>query len=301
MCGYHRAKLLAGDPSAEQICFQLSQNDNNLLPGDVDSPVPPPGTEDEFFIGSVDAVDNSHLSLYSMHINDWSTGDASMTGNDNSQLIAVAPYTGACNGQFGGNCVPQGGGLDLPSFGDQLMYRFAYWDDRPSATVTAAPPIPPPLQHWLVNFAVETPTGQIGPRWFEFTSSHRTVPVTSLSVFQQGTYAGSPADTNYRWMGSIARDNVEDILLGYSESSTATNPAIYAAGRKYTDTLGTLSAEVLSVQSGGPAAPLSWGVYSTMAIDPSDNCTFFFTSEYYMANPTGWSTDISSWKFPNCR
>ncbi len=296
MCGYHRAKLLAGDPSAEQICFQLSANDTYLLPADLDSPVGPPATEDEFFIGGVDAVDNSHLSLYSMEIDDWASGSATMTGLDNSQLIAVEPYMGACNGQFGGNCIPQGG---LNSSGGQLMYRFAYWDDRPSPTVTAAPPIPPPLQHWLVNFAVESPTGQVGVRWFEFTASHRTVPVTSLSVFQQGTFAGSPADTNYRWVGSIARDNMQDILLGYSISSSSMYPSIAVAGRKYNDPQGTLSGEQFAVMGTGPGS--SWSTYSTMEIDPSDNCTFFFTSEYYMVNAGfNWSTDISSWKFPNC-
>jgi len=64
MCGYDRAKLLAGDASAEQICFQLTANESSLLPADTDSPVGPPATEDEFFIGSVGAVDNSHLSVY---------------------------------------------------------------------------------------------------------------------------------------------------------------------------------------------------------------------------------------------
>jgi hypothetical protein len=299
ICGYDRAKLLVGDPSAEQICFQLTVNESSLLPADVDSPVGPPATEDEFFIGSVDAVDNSHLSLYSMHINDWPTGSASMTGLNNSQLIAVAPYTGSCSGQFGGDCVPQGGGPPLDSLGDRLMYRFAYWNDRPSPTVTAAPPIPPPLQHWLVNFDVESPTGQIGPRWFEFIASHRTVPVTSLSVFQQGTFAGSPADTNYRWMGSIARDNVQDILLGYSISSSGMYPSIAVAGRKYSDPQGTLSGEQFSVAGSGPGNP-RWGEYSTMEIDPSDNCTFFYTTEYYMMSSSAWSTDVSSWKFPNC-
>ena len=300
ICGYDRAKMLAGDPSAEQICFQLTTNESSLLPADLDSPVGPPATQDEFFIGSVDAVDNSHLSLYSMHINNWATGDATMTGTDNSQLIAVAPYTGSCSGQFGGFCVPQEGSpTQLDSLGDRLMYRFAYWDDRPSATVTAAPPIPPPLQHWLVNLDVESPTGQIGVRWFEFTAGHRTVPVTSLLVFQQGTYAGSPSDTNYRWMGSIARDNVEDILLGYSVSSSNMFPSIAVAGRKYTDSLGTLSPEQFPVNGTG-FGPRAWGQYSTMAVDPSDNCTFFYTTEYYLASSSGWSTDISSWKFPNC-
>ena len=299
MCGYDRAKLLAGDGSAEQICFQLTAEESSLLPADLDSPVGPPATEDEFFIGSVDAVDNSHLSVYSMHINDWASGDATMTGLGNSQLIAVAPYQGSCDGQYGGDCVPQAGGSDLDSLGDRLMYRFAYWDDRPSPTVTAIPPIPPPFQHWLVNFDVESATGQIGVRWFEFIANHRTVPVTSMSVFQQGTFAGSPSDTNYRWMGSITRDNVQDILLGYSISSPAAVPSIAVAGRQYTDPQGTLSGEQFSVSGTGPGAN-PWGQYSTMGIDPSDNCTFFYTTEYYMALGSSWSTDISSWKFPNC-
>jgi len=302
ICGYDRAKLLAGDSSAEQICFQLTQNDSSLLPADRDSPVGPPATEDEFFIGSVDGVDNSHLSLYSMHINDWGTGDATMTGLNNSQLIAVAPYMGSCNGEFGGDCVPQGRTTTkLQSHGDRLMYRFAYWNDRPSPTVTAAPPIPPPLQHWLVNFDVESSTGQIGVRWFEFIASSRTVPVTSLSVFQQGTYAGSPSDTNYRWTGSIARDNVQDILLGYSLSSSSMFPSIALAGRKYSDPQGTLSGEQFAVMGGGSQESIAWGQYSTMEIDPSDNCTFFYTAEYYMVTAgDDWSTDLSSWKFPNC-
>ncbi|MGC2110704.1 MAG: hypothetical protein WA655_14380 [Candidatus Korobacteraceae bacterium] len=302
MCGYDRAKLLVGDGTAEQICFQLTPNEDSLLPADRDSPVAPPSSEDEFFIGSVAAVDNSHLSLYSMHINNWSTGDATMTGLGNSQLIAVAAYTGSCNGNFGGDCVPQQGtSAQLESLGDRLMYRFAYWEDRPSASARATPPIPLPQQHWLVNFDVESSIGQIGVRWFEFTANLHTVPVTALSVFQQGSYAGSPSDSNYRWMGSIARDNVEDILLGYSESSSSMHPSIAVAGREFTDPLGTLSPEAFAVNGAGSQTASPWGEYSTMAIDPSDNCTFFYTTEYYMITASrDWSTDLSSWKFANC-
>ncbi len=303
ICGYDRAKLLVGDRTAEQICFQLTANESSLLPADLDSPVGPPATEDEFFIGGVADIDNSHLSLYSIHINDWESGSATMTGLNNSQLIAVAPYTGSCNGNYGGDCVPQeGASARLQSLGDRLMYRFSYWNDRPSPTVTATPPIPPPLQHWLVNFDVESSTGQIGVRWFEFIAIQRTVPVTSLSVFQQGTFAGSPSDTNYRWMGSIARDNVQDILLGYSISSSSMFPSIAVAGRKYSDPHGTLSAEQFAVNGGGSQGTSAWGEYSTMEIDPSDNCTFFYATEFYLfsAFSSDWSTDISSWRFTNC-
>jgi hypothetical protein len=307
MCGYDRAKMLVGDSTAEQICFQLEATEDSLLPADRDSPVPPPASEDEFFIGSVGDVDNSHLSVYSMHVNDWSTGDATMTGLGNSQLVAVAPYTPSCDGNYGGDCVPQpvvGSGNDLDSLGDRLMYRFAYWEDQPSANATATPPLPAPVQHWYVNFDVwNAATSAIGVRWMEFSANLRTVPVTSLNVAQQGTYVGTSGDSTYRWMGSLTRDNVDDVLLGYTESSTTVYSSVAVAGRVYTDPAGTLSPEVVSVSGSGSQEDTAdrWGDYSTMEIDPSDNCTFFYTSEYYVATGTfGWSTDVSSWKFPNC-
>ena len=307
MCGYDRQKMLVGDSTAEQICFQLDQTEDSLLPADRDSPVPPPASEDEFFIGSVGDVDNSHLSVYSMHVSDWSTGSATMTGLGNSQLVSVAPYTPSCDGQYGGDCVPQpnvGSGNDVDSLGDRLMYRFAYWEDQPQANATATPPVPAPVQHWYVNFDVwNASTSSIGVRWMEFTANLHTVPATSLNVFQQGTYVGTTGDSNYRWMGSLTRDNVDDVLVGYSESSTSVYPSVAVAGRIYSDALGTLSPEVISVSGSGSQEDTAnrWGDYSTMEIDPSDNCTFIYTQEYYVATGTfGWSTDISSWKFPNC-
>ena len=121
ICGYHRTKLLAGDPTAEQICFQLTSSEDSLLPGDVDSPSSPPASQDEFYIGSVGDVDNSHLSLYSFHVNDWTTGSASMTGSPNTQLLSVATYSGSCSGSFGGACVPQLGGCRSSGFSGRSL------------------------------------------------------------------------------------------------------------------------------------------------------------------------------------
>ena len=304
MCGYHRAKMLAGDSTAEQICFQLGINPNyqdSLLPADRDSPVAPPSSEDEFFIGSLGDIDNSHLSVYSMHINNWSTGSASFTGDQDSQLVPITTFNPACNGNYGGDCVPQEGITDkLDSLGDRLMYRFAYWEDPPPGNATATPPLPAPAQHWYVNMDVTTASNVNGVRWMEFQAPVRTVPVTALNIFQQGTYG---SDTNWRWMGSLTRDNVDDVLLGYSESSSSIYPSIAVAGRTDADPRGTLSTEVIVVNGTGsqPDTADRWGDYSTMAIDPTDNCTFFYTTEYYMVTQTfDWSTDISSWKFANC-
>jgi hypothetical protein len=314
LCGYNSAKLLVGDQTAEQICHQYTSSEDSLLPADRDSPAAPPNSEDEFAIGSVGDVDNSHLSLYSVHIideNDWAQG-ATFTGDGNSQLLPIATFTPSCNGGYGGDCVPQKGIPDLAdSLGDRLMYRFAYWEDQPLANVKATPPKPVPSQHWLVNFDVTASGGNIGPRWMEITAPIKAVPVTSLSVFQQGTYA---PDGNWRWMASVAKDKVGDILLGYSESCGSTcpggtnggvYPSVYIAGRQVNDPLGlgNLEAEVQVVAGNGsqPDTNGRWGDYSTMRID-QDGCTFWYTQEYYtVTSEFDWSTRIASAKFSNCQ
>jgi hypothetical protein len=303
-CLYNRTKMLAGDQSAEQICHQYSSSESSLLPADRDSPIAAPAGEDHFAIGSVADVDHSHLSLYSAHINDpsdWSQG-ATFTGDHNSQLLAVAPYNLMCIN----NCVPQKGITDkLDSLGDRLMYRFAYWVDQPTANVLATPPRPLPAQHWLVNHSVLASGGNGAVRWYEITVPLKRVAVTELSVFQQGTYA---PDSEFRWMGSIARDKVGDILMGYSESSSDQFPSIYLAGRQVNDRagLGNLEAEVEMVAGTGSQQDTSnrWGDYSAMRIDTNDGmngCTFWYTTEFYIPTASfAWSTQIASAKFANC-
>ena len=108
-----------------------------MLPGDLDSPIgppnkpPPDGTpQDEFYIGSVGGVDNSHLSLYQFHADFVTPANSFVLGSPNTILIPVPTYNGSCSGSFGGACVPQLGTSDiLDSQGDHLMYRFAYWND----------------------------------------------------------------------------------------------------------------------------------------------------------------------------
>ena len=313
MCIYDRQKLLAGDKSAEQICHQFGSNDVSILPADTDSTVEPPSGEVQGAIGSLGAVSNSQISLYSAIVNDpsnWGSG-ATFTGDNNSQPITVATYTTACH--YPSACVPQKGISDLAdSLGDRLMYRFAYWEDQPLANVLATPPKPPPAQHWFVNHTVTASGGNGAVRWYEFTAKIKVLPVTALSVFQQGTYA---PDGTWRWMGSLTRDKVGDILVGYSEScgstcpgGTPTYPSVYIAGRQVNDPLGLgmLEAEeVVAAGSGSqPDTSSRWGDYSSMRIDTNDGhngCTFWYTQEFYEVTQTfDWSTQIASAQFSNC-
>ena len=40
--------------------------------------------------------------------------------------------------------------------------------------------------------------------------------------------------------------------------------------------------------------------YTTMAIDPTDDCTFWYANEYYAVSGFAWRTRVASFKFPSC-
>jgi hypothetical protein len=303
VCGYDSAKLLIGDQTAEQICVQLTDNDYSLLPADQDSTVPPPSNQDEFFIGSYDVdPDNDHLYLYSMHIVDWSSGTATFTGSGLADPFTVPTYTPFCdNNPIRGACIPEPNGSGVASLGDRVMYRFAYWDDGPLANVTATAPIPPPLQHWYVNHVVTASGGQSGVRWYEIIAPVRAVTISGLSLFQSGTFA---PDSNYRWMGSLTRDKMNDVLLGYSLASSTVYPSVAFTGRTIHDPLGQMETEQVIVSGSGSQVETEnrWGDYSSMAIDAADGCTFWYAQEYYMVTGSfDWSTRVASVKFSNCQ
>ncbi len=303
VCAYNSAKLLVGDHSAEQICFQLTNNDYSILPADHDSSSNPPPSQDEFFIGSYDVdSDNDHLYLYSMHPVFPNPSQSTFTGSGLADPITVPtynPYDPSCNA-IRGACIPEPGGLGVAPLSDRVMYRFAYWADPASESVVQSV-AGQPHQHWYVNHVVSASGGQAGVRWYEFRAASRPVTISGLTLFQSGTYA---PDSNSRWMGSMAQDNVGDILVGYSLSSSSVYPSIAAAGRVTTDALGQLEAEVPIFAGTGSQSGTEnrWGDYSSMAIDGADGCTFWYTTEYYTVPNTqfDWSTRVASLKFSNC-
>jgi hypothetical protein len=302
VCAYNSAKLLVGDQSAEQICFQLTPNDYSLLPGDQDSNIGPPNGQDEFFIGSydVDASDD-HLYLYSMHPDYANPAQSTFVGSGLADPFTVPVYNPFCVGNpIRGACVPEPNGSGVASLGDRLMYRFAYWDDGPLVNVPPNPPKPAPAQHWFVNHVVTASGNQAGVRWYEFTAPIKTVTISGLSLFQSGTFA---PDSNYRWMGSLTRDKAGDIALGYSLASSVVYPSVAFTGRTVNDPLGQMEAEQIIVNGAGSQVGTSnrWGDYSSMAIDGSDGCTFWYAQEYYLTTAQfDWSTQVASLKFSNC-
>jgi hypothetical protein len=103
-------------------------------------------------------------------------------------------------------------------------------------------------------------------------------------------------------MGSIAMDGAGNMALGYSRSSGSIFPGVYLTGRMAGDTANTMGAEtILQAGAGSQTGYTRWGDYTSMRIDPHDDCTFWYTNEYYPVSASyNWYTFIGSFKFPGC-
>jgi hypothetical protein len=288
-CALNRSAMLAGTAATMQCFANISTSYGVLLPGDLDGATAPPAGSPEYFL-NFDANDQS-LDLWQFHVN-WTTPSSStFTGPTN---IPVAAFTEPCGETIvelnytTGACIPQSGTTQmLDSYGDRLMYRLAY---RSFGA----------YQSLVANHAVVTGTNgnQTGIRWYELRNTG-----TGFAQYQQGTYA---PDSSYRWMGSIAMDKTGDIALGYSVSSSTMSPSIRYTGRVPTDPLGQMESEVdvlssASVPHTSQTTTMRWGDYSSMVIDPTNDCTFWYTTQYHPTSASPhWATRIASFSFPSC-
>jgi len=280
LCAYDRAAMLAGTAATQQ-CFQLSTSFGGVLPGDLDGAAAPPAGAPAPFVN----FGSNALNLWRFHVNFASPGSSTLTGPFN---VPVAAFTPACGG---GTCIPQPGTKNqLDSLADRLMYRFAYRNG------TSASPAETAVVNHSVKVSGNKRSQAVGIRWYQIGNLTSGTP----TIVQQGTFA---PDGNSRWMGSIAMDKLGDIAVGYSVSGSSTFPSIRFTGRVPTDPLGTMEAETpLLDGTGSQTGNLHrWGDYSAMAIDPTDDCTFFYTNQYEKTSGSfNWSTRIFAFKFPGC-
>ena len=110
-------------------------------------------------------------------------------------------------------------------------------------------------------------------------------------------------------MGSAAMDRNGNIALGYSVvNAVDVFPGIRYTGRLSTDPPGTMGlGEGVIVNGSGVQTSKNsrWGDYTSLNLDPTDDCTFWYVNEYYTAageasSPAGWQTRIASFRLPGC-
>jgi len=273
---FDRTRMLQGLTATFQTTAALGGSVDPFLPADVDGSTPPPAGAPETF---VKWPGNGMYQTYHYHV-DWVTpGNSTFTSFASP---AAAPFTALCPISRG--CVPQlGSSSNLDGLADRLMFRLAYRNFGDHESVVG-------------NFTVSS-GGVAGIRWFEL----RNVTNGPESVYQQGTYQ---PDSTWRWMGSAAMDGSGNIALGFSASSSAIHPELRYAGRLATDPLGTLAQGEATLFAGaGSQTGTSnrWGDYADLTIDPVDDCTFWFTSEYYSVTMQfSWRTRIGAFTMPGC-
>jgi len=99
-------------------------------------------------------------------------------------------------------------------------------------------------------------------------------------------------------------DQSGDLALGFNASSVVMHPAMRIAGRLAGDPINTLGQGESTWRLGAGSqmgTGNAWGTYSDMTVDPVDDCTFWYTNEYYQTTSSlNWRTGITSFRFPSC-
>ena len=274
--------LIGGSPRS--VSFTPAASDPRffgLLPADVDGGPAPAGApglfvalgDDNFNVAETDG-----LKVWSATVT-WPDPPAtpSLTLTEVASLSVPAFDSALCGGSR--DCIPQPDTtIGLDPLSGQLLHRLAYRNFGTHESLVVA------------HVADVSGADQAGMRWYELRNGG-----AGWKVLQSSSFA---PDDRHRWMGSIAMDVQGNVGLGYTTSGATTFPSLNYAGRYATDELGVLTQGEGTLIAGGGSqlSPTNrWGDYSTLSIDPSDGCTFWFTSAYYPATTmTLWHTRIGT-------
>jgi hypothetical protein len=281
-CIADRTKMLAGQAATEQ-CIVID-GVNFLNNDDIDGRSAPPAGAPNIMMAAGGTqlkkiFDDDGIYFWKVHV-DWN--NPANTKADGPVKLKVAPYHYLCEGQLS-SCVPQPDTerrLDVQ--GDKIMQRLVYRKVGGHESIVAA-------------HSVATQGGG-GVRWYEFRLDKKGDP----ELYQQGTYA---PEGFYRWMPSIAMDRKGDIGVGYSFGGSPNFAGQRFVARRAGDPKGllTLHESILATGEAPQTNTLRWEDYTTTAMDPSDDCTFWYVGDYLKAGDTGYRTRIGSFRLPNCK
>lgn len=303
---FDRSAMLSGSPTTFQYFGSgagalgpgvPSTGRVRLFPSDWDGDNPPAAGEPNHFLLSKDA-DNGQggtqdtLEIYDFHV-DWndpanSTFGLATTLNTAPYDIDVGCVDGDGDGQVRG-CVDQPNSTrDVDSLPGRLMHRVQYRNFGTHRSMV------------VVQSSVDADgNDRVGTRWYELRNSG-----AGWAIHQQGTYApaATPGFANIgspdRWMGSIAMDKDNNIAIGYSimDAPNNLNASIAYTGRLAGAPLGSMpEQEQMLLTSNAVHASERWGDYSSMNVDPTDDCTFWYTTMV-----GGSATQIGSFRFSSC-
>ncbi len=262
--------LLAGDqdPSIQRILLPREQR-----------------TEAGFFVATpVDwtgqTKPNSNPSFLALNDSSWGNAaedevliyevDVDFEDNLNTEIfssaVTLSPYDAnpcAAQGQ-GFACIPQPNGQGLDGLPELITNQPHYRNFGTHETI-------------VFSFISDVTDGQnlSGIRWVELRREGG-----DWFLYQEGTYA--PDDGLHRFMCSICIDGEGNIGLGYNVANDSTFVGARFTGRLPTDSLGQMTVNEVNLVDGGNTirSGTRFGDYAHMTIDPIDDRTFWFTTEY---------------------
>lgn len=214
-------------------------------------------------------------------VNIWTINvDFATPGNSNvsaPEVFVTEPFINVFDGGSFSNLAQPGGGADIDALQSTIMNQAQF---RKFPTHNSA----------IFNFVVDTDGGAgelAGVRWYEF---QQVVDGGVWTMIQEGTYTAP--DGKHAWNASMAMDEQGNIGMGYSVMAGPTTPnptdnrvgAAYT-GRFVTDPAGTMTvAEEVYGMSTANIGGLRFGDYAKLDVDPSDNQSFYFITEYRNTN-----------------
>ena len=309
MYALDRQKMLVGDPTASFIYFNrdgvnFPEFFNSTLPSDQDGlEAPPPGAPNVFAYLISDEFENppfnqDALRLFDFHADFANPANSTFIERPESPVLVSAFDPRSAPGRADIKQPPPATNASaLDSIQYHLMYRLQYMNRGGIETLVSST---------TVNVSGVAPTSlanyQAGVRYFQL---QRSSPGGPFLLYDNATFspdAGAPATGVNRWLPSAAIDHMGNLAVSYSASSTTVFPSIWYAGRDF-NALGGLTGELHMFD--GTAVQLGtsnrWGDYQSMQVDPTDDCTFWTTNQYYNVNSQfNWRTRIGRFKFPTC-
>src|ERR1043166_1537082 len=275
---FRLSDLISGGAVASIVIDLNSLDHFSLLPANYRGTLPPAGRDGFMIEEGLSFVFN----VYKFHPDFAVPANSTFTG---PTAVSQASY------QFNTDVVPSSGN-NLDTLGDRTMMQAQYRNINGTESL------------W-VQHSVQDSASRTGIQWAQIDITGGTIATTPV---QQQQYINLGGDGLHRWMGSLAVDRVGNMALGYSVSNTGVNPSIRYNARLATDPPNTLPQGEIVMQAGGGSqtgncngGPCTrWGDYSAMTVDPVDDCTFWYTNEYYPASGLNWHTRIASFIFPGC-
>ena len=264
-----RDAMLAGDPDAQMLLFEMGSGNGSLLPADADGAMQPPAGSPEYLM----TLAGASLKMWSAQV-DWNNPDDASV-----DYLGFIPVEGYSDNNI--SISQPGTSQKLDDLATRLMYRLQYRNFGDYEVL-------------VTNHTVNANgAGQAGVRWYELRKYG-----ADWELYQQGTFA--PADGASRWMGSAAMNDQGDIAIGYSVSSSSIYPSIRIAGQSAGAPmgLGVLDIDEIVIKAGtkSQTGVERWGDYSAMSVDPSDGTTFWFTTQYSNGG-WSWRTQIAAVNF----